>query len=106
MNPTVIGLSYASPVRPLYRVVFPSRWMSRPPSPYSSWGDSGVRFSRMFWMVGCFLAPSSSSQYAPSNTGVAMSFAGGVAGRVLLSERTGSSPTLPDFSVSQPQRAA
>ncbi len=50
-----------------------------------------------------------SSQWAPSNTGVATRVDGVVLGRVLVSvPRTGSSPTstLPSPERSQPQRAA
>jgi hypothetical protein len=49
---------------------------------------------------------SDSSQWAPSNTGVAMSVDGGVAGRVLDSvPRMGSSPTALPLTC-QPQRRA
>ena len=52
----------------------------------------------MLWMVGCLPAVSSSSQWAPSNTGVATNVAGLVFGRVLVSvPRIGASPTTLSF---------
>src|SRR3979411_3263999 len=60
----------------------------------------------MCWIMGCRPACSSSSQCAPSNTGVAMNVEGGVIGRVLVSvPRTGSVPTISPF-YGQPQRGA
>ncbi len=60
----------------------------------------------MLWIVGCFPASSSSSQWAPSNTGVEMKVAGAVTGRVLVSvPRTDGTPTDEPL-LPQPQRAA
>ena len=57
--------------------------------------DSGLRFSRIDLMVGCLPAWSSSSQCAPSKTGVATRVDGRVVGRVLRSVLDiGSSPTV------------
>ena len=67
---------------------------------------SGLRLAKICWMVGCFPASSSSSQWAPSNTGVVMNVDASVVGRVLVSvPQAGASPTAPDFGVlpSQPQ---
>ena len=71
-----------------------------------SW-DSGLRFSRIFWIVGWSPASSVSSQWAPSNTGVAMNVDGVVFGRVFDSvPRIGASPTTSPLRGSvQPQRA-
>ena len=75
--------------------------MRRTPS-----ADSGVSFSRICLIVGCLPASSTSSQWAPSKTGVATKVDGSVLGRVLDSvPRTGGLPTVP-LSSSQPQRAA
>src|ERR687885_409554 len=59
-------------------MALPSGWMSRSPS-----GPSGRMFSRRFLMVALRPDLSSSSQWAPSNTGDATQTDGSVMGRVV-----------------------
>ena len=68
---------------------------------------SGLRLSRICWIVGWPPASSVSSQWAPSNTGVATNVDGGVLGRVFDSvPRIGGVPTCsPVVGSVQPQRA-
>ena len=71
--------------------------------------ESEFSVPKTFWMVGCAPASSTSSQWAPSKTGVETQAAGSVRGRVL---RAAPSPLAevptPSFTStpSQPWRAA
>ena len=71
--------------------------------------DSGRRLAKIFLIVGCRPACSTSSQWAPSKTGVAMSVAGGVTVRVFSSvprDRLGQPTPLDVVPGIEPQRAA
>ena len=74
-------------MRPLYSWALPSVPMRRSPS-----GDSGVILSRIERIVGTRPGFSSSSQWAPSKTGVETQTAGSVIGRVLVSAVGGFEP--------------
>src|SRR6056297_571488 len=101
MYPQVIGLSYFSPVRPLYSSSLPLSPTRRSPS-----APSGLIPPRISWIVGWSSDFSFSSQLAPSKTGVARNDAGLVFGRVLVSvPRIGSSPIWEPSAFFQPQRA-
>ena len=86
-----MGLSYFSPVRPFHSSLFPSSDTWTAPST-----PSALSRRKICWIVGCLPASSSSSQWAPSNTGVDTHTAGSVRGRVLVSvPRSGTVATSP-----------